>query len=260
MTFGDKLSAMRKENHYTQEQLAEILGVSRQAVGKWESGRAYPETEKLIRISELFDCSLDELLKEGEKEQGSGVTEDARLVFSGKLRERKSEKILWGMPLWHIGRNARGVVALGVNARGIVAVGMKARGVVSLGLLSFGVISLGLLSFGLFAFGMLALGILAAGSISAGILSFGAVSFGIVSVGAAAVGEFSVGALAVGKYFALGDHATAMIALGDSHAVGSVYQQIGDVSAASVSAVKAQLDAVVPSPLNWAKDLILLFL
>lgn len=38
MTFGDKLSAMRKENHYTQEQLAEILGVSRQAVGKWESG------------------------------------------------------------------------------------------------------------------------------------------------------------------------------------------------------------------------------
>ena len=91
-------------------------------------------------------------------------------------------------------------------------------------------------------------------------LSAGAVSFGIVSLGAVAVGDFSVGALAVGKYFALGDHATAMIALGDSHAAGSVYQRIGDISAESVSAVKAQLDAVVPSLLNWAKDLILLFL
>ena len=260
MTFGEKLSAMRKENHYTQEQLAEILGVSRQAVGKWEGDRAYPETEKLIRISELFGCSLDELLKDGTSEKGTVPAEEARFVFSKRIRERKSEKNLWGMPLWHIGRNARGVVALGVNARGIVAVGIKARGVVSLGLLSFGVISLGLLSLGLLAFGMLALGIFAAGSISVGILSAGAVSFGIVSLGAVAVGDFSVGALAVGKYFALGDHATAMIALGDSHAAGSVYQRIGDISAESVSAVKAQLDAVVPSLLNWAKDLILLFL
>ena len=67
MTLGDKLSKLRKENNYTQEQLADILGVSRQAISKWESDISYPETDKLIRMSELFDCSLDYLLKETEE-------------------------------------------------------------------------------------------------------------------------------------------------------------------------------------------------
>ena len=67
MTLGDKLSKLRKENNYTQEQLASVLGVSRQAISKWESDVTYPETDKLIKISELFNCSLDYLLlKENE--------------------------------------------------------------------------------------------------------------------------------------------------------------------------------------------------
>ena len=49
MTLGDKISKLRKDNHYTQEQLAGILGVSRQSVSKWESNLAYPETDKLLR-------------------------------------------------------------------------------------------------------------------------------------------------------------------------------------------------------------------
>lgn len=57
MTLGDELSKLRKENNYTQEQLADVLGVSRQAISKWESNITYPETEKLIRISKLFNCS-----------------------------------------------------------------------------------------------------------------------------------------------------------------------------------------------------------
>lgn len=64
MTLGDKLSKLRKENNYTQELLADVLGVSRQAISKWESDTTYPETDKLIRMSELFDCSLDYLLKD----------------------------------------------------------------------------------------------------------------------------------------------------------------------------------------------------
>lgn len=51
MTLGEKLSKLRKENNYTQEQLADILGVSRQAISKWESNVTYPETDKLIRMS-----------------------------------------------------------------------------------------------------------------------------------------------------------------------------------------------------------------
>ncbi|MDD7025185.1 MAG: helix-turn-helix transcriptional regulator [Oscillospiraceae bacterium] len=63
MTLGDKLSKLRKESNYTQEQLAHVLGVSRQAISKWESNLTYPETDKLIKMSELFNCSLDYLLK-----------------------------------------------------------------------------------------------------------------------------------------------------------------------------------------------------
>ncbi|MBQ8728550.1 MAG: helix-turn-helix transcriptional regulator, partial [Oscillospiraceae bacterium] len=47
-----------KEYNYTQEQLAEILGVSRQSISKWESDIAYPETEKLIELGKLFECSM----------------------------------------------------------------------------------------------------------------------------------------------------------------------------------------------------------
>ena len=74
MTLGEKLSKLRKESNITQEQLADTLGVSRQSVSKWESDLAYPETEKLIRISAMFQCSLDYLLKEEVSESAGGPT------------------------------------------------------------------------------------------------------------------------------------------------------------------------------------------
>lgn len=64
MTLGGKLAKLRKENHYTQEQLAGMLGVSRQAVSKWESDITYPETEKLLKLGALYHCSMDYLLKD----------------------------------------------------------------------------------------------------------------------------------------------------------------------------------------------------
>lgn len=63
MNFGENLQNLRKLRNYSQEDLADKLQVSRQAVSKWESGTGYPETEKLISICELFDCSMDELVK-----------------------------------------------------------------------------------------------------------------------------------------------------------------------------------------------------
>ena len=65
MKFGDKLQKVRRENNITQEQLADKLNVTRQSVSKWESGLAYPDTEKLIQISKLFNVSLDELVNDG---------------------------------------------------------------------------------------------------------------------------------------------------------------------------------------------------
>ena len=63
MGFSENLQNLRKLKNMSQEQFAEKLEVSRQAVSKWESGNGYPETEKLITICEIFDCSMDDLIK-----------------------------------------------------------------------------------------------------------------------------------------------------------------------------------------------------
>lgn len=259
-SLGNKLSMLRKERNYTQEQLASTLGVSRQAISKWESDAAFPETDKLIRISELFDCSLDYLLKE-EMETDSKTRKDAGYCLPRvPVREKKSKKTVWGMPLWHIAKNARGVVAIGLNARGIIAIGLKAKGIIALGLLSMGILSFGTLSLGLLSAGTLALGILCAGCFAVGVLTTGAICLGIVSIGAIAIGDFSAGALAVGKYAAIGDHARAMIAIGGTEAAGSIYQICGKVTGQEAAAVKDLLDANVPSWLGWAKEIFKWFL
>lgn len=67
MTTGEKLALLRKEKNITQEELADVLGVSRQSISKWEQNRAFPETEKLIKLSEIYNCSIDYLLKNEDK-------------------------------------------------------------------------------------------------------------------------------------------------------------------------------------------------
>jgi transcriptional regulator with XRE-family HTH domain len=62
MAFSENLKSARKKKGLSQEQLAELMGVSRQAVSKWESDDGYPETEKLIQLSEMLEVSLDYLL------------------------------------------------------------------------------------------------------------------------------------------------------------------------------------------------------
>lgn len=64
MKFGDKLIVLRKKNGLSQEELAEKLGVSRQSVSKWESNNTYPETDKIVQICNLFDCSMDDLIND----------------------------------------------------------------------------------------------------------------------------------------------------------------------------------------------------
>ncbi len=83
MTLGEKITKQRKELNYTQEQLADILSVSRQSISKWESDIAFPETDKLIELSKLFDCSTDYLLKEEVTEKNSSYPTD----FQIKVKE-----------------------------------------------------------------------------------------------------------------------------------------------------------------------------
>lgn len=62
MSFGENLQTIRKKNQLSQEGLAEMLGVSRQAVSKWELGEGYPEVDKLLILSKKLNISLDSLL------------------------------------------------------------------------------------------------------------------------------------------------------------------------------------------------------
>lgn len=62
MTLGQRIQKGRKESGLSQEELAELLGVSRQAVSKWENDSGYPEMEKMIRLSQLYHVSLDYLV------------------------------------------------------------------------------------------------------------------------------------------------------------------------------------------------------
>jgi len=64
MGFAENLKEIRRKRNITQEQLAEILSVSRQTISKWESGLGYPETEKLLSMAEELNVSLDYLFSE----------------------------------------------------------------------------------------------------------------------------------------------------------------------------------------------------
>ena len=76
MSFGENLRLMRKARNLTQEQFADALGVSRQAVSKWEADSGYPEAEKLIAISRVLGVSVDKLLDIEPENQEQKQTEN----------------------------------------------------------------------------------------------------------------------------------------------------------------------------------------
>lgn len=80
---SEKIMNLRKEKGWSQEQLAEKLEVSRQAVSKWESGASVPDLDKIIKISNLFEVSTDYLLKEGDlvKESQRPIEKDRYDAF-----------------------------------------------------------------------------------------------------------------------------------------------------------------------------------
>ncbi|MGO2964171.1 MAG: helix-turn-helix transcriptional regulator [Carnobacterium maltaromaticum] len=67
MRLSERLKEERKKRDYTQEDVAKILGVSRTTVSSWEVGRTYPDLETLVALSDLYELTLDELVKEDTK-------------------------------------------------------------------------------------------------------------------------------------------------------------------------------------------------
>lgn len=84
MTLGEKLLKMRKARGWSQEELANQVGVTRQAVSRWEAGTAKPDADKIVVICDLFGVSADYLLREGYAgEQPGNQSETAQAFRSG---------------------------------------------------------------------------------------------------------------------------------------------------------------------------------
>ena len=76
MTMGEKILNMRKARSWSQEELAEQVGVTRQAVSRWESGSVKPDADKIIALCDLFGVSADYLLRDLVAEQGNTIQLD----------------------------------------------------------------------------------------------------------------------------------------------------------------------------------------
>lgn len=77
MSISDKIKKIRDNNKLTQEQFAEKINVSRNSVAKWETDRGYPDIQNLITISEVFNISLDELVKEDVKVKNKIIVDNS---------------------------------------------------------------------------------------------------------------------------------------------------------------------------------------
>ena len=91
MDLSQKLKKLRKEKNLSQQQLARTLKVTGQAVSKWENGKSYPDILNLINISNIFNVSLDELIKEDKEVQKSlynkGKIKNIYIVILGLILE-----------------------------------------------------------------------------------------------------------------------------------------------------------------------------
>lgn len=225
MNFADKLIQLRRQHGLSQEQLADRLGVTRQSVSKWESGSSVPELNKIIMISELYDISIDYLVKDSISQSATGNAEssDNQEILREKLDyiegylkreyEYVSKTTVFGLPLVCIRISNRHKFR---PAKGIIAIGNAAIGVIAIGIFSLGVFSLGIASVGLFCLGAFALGGLTLGALSVGLIAIGAVAFGIVTVGSASIGIYAGGVAVYGKELAVGVAAIGKTAIGEN--------------------------------------------
>lgn len=101
MVISEKIYELRKKSNLSQEQLANELGVSRQAISKWESGQSVPDTDKLVAISEYFNVTLDYLVKD----KMETITEVKTSVDEGNKGKKPFEirEILPGLIISGIG-------------------------------------------------------------------------------------------------------------------------------------------------------------
>ncbi|PRR82107.1 helix-turn-helix domain-containing protein [Clostridium vincentii] len=256
MNFSERLRKLRKEKGFSQEELAGRLGISRQAVSKWESGQSNPDTNNLIMLSEVYGISLDFLLKENDEkvERADEIKETNRRLHY----EYESKRKAFGIPLVHIN------IGLGFyTARGIIAIGNISKGLISLGIVSLGVLSFGVLALGLISIASIALGILLAlGGIAIGTIAIGGVAIGVVTIGGLSIGMYSVGGCSIASDIAIGNYARGHIAIGSTaKGVRTIIDTSANGNFANVTAVQVEKLINEEYPKLWEpiKDLMTMF-
>ena len=112
---GSKIKAARLKKKMTQEQVAELLGVSRQTISNWENEKSYPDIISVIKMSDYYEASLDYLLK-GEQKMNTyyDYLEESTNVVKSNTNRNKIITILSYMLVWAIAMIAfRGLFTLG---------------------------------------------------------------------------------------------------------------------------------------------------
>ncbi len=105
MDIGDKLRKARMQAQLTQEQAAEVLGVSRQTISNWETEKTYPDIVSVVRMSDLYQVSLDRLLKEDVQTQdgmSDYVTYLEKSTDTTQSRDRMTRRMVLagGLVIW----------------------------------------------------------------------------------------------------------------------------------------------------------------
>lgn len=255
MEFQDRLYKLRRERGISQEELAGVVGVSRQAVQKWESGASRPDMENLVAIARYFDVTLDYLIQGMETPVAAPAAPTGR--FFDFHYEYQSKRTLWGLPLLHI---HLGITKYGFcRAKGIVAIGNIATGLLSIGGASVGAISLGALSVGGLALGAAGLGGLAVGGLAVGLAAAGGLAVGVLAVGGLSLGIYSIGGLACASQVAMGGAAKGYIAIGDA-VDGLIAFQKDTWGPGTGVAVRSAILQNFPMTPHWLADLFTAFL
>jgi transcriptional regulator with XRE-family HTH domain len=83
MIIGEQLRDARQQHPLSQEQIAEMLGVSRQTISNWETSKSYPDIERVMRLAEIYHLSLDELLR-GDQQMVKTWMAETNVVRAGK--------------------------------------------------------------------------------------------------------------------------------------------------------------------------------
>lgn len=249
MNFETRLYELRKKAGLSQEELANLVGVSRQAVQKWEAGTSRPDVDNLTALAGYFNVTLDWLItgREAEKPQAGPVVVEHHYHYEGWRYEYKSERTLFGLPLVHINLSQRGLTW----ARGIIAIGNVATGFLAIGCFAAGLVSLGALALGLLALAGMAMGLVALGGIGLGVIAAGGCALGYLAIGGSAVGVYAAGGAAVASKVAVGASASAELLAVGREASGAVTMGL---EASREAVAQAMVQAEVP---HWLQGLLL---